>query len=304
MVSSEMGHASHMSRTPTPRQRAREEMKQRILATARGHMAEVGPAQLSLRAVARDLGVASSAVYRYVESRDDLITRLILEIYGELADAAEAACADAGADLSTQWSGWAHTMRDWARAHPYDWPLVYGTPIPGYAAPADTVEPAVRVLAPVLRVMGHVPGELDSPATAASLAPLGDFARDMGATAEVGSASGLEGIAAWAAIQGFINLELGGHLVGGVLEADPVFDALVEQTAPARPHACDVSHSLTRASDSASLRSSTRVMIDQRTPNGSRMLAKRSPDTNVATGSRTVAPALTARATTASTSAQ
>lgn len=134
MVSSEMGHASHMSRTPTPRQRAREEMEQRILATAPAHMAEVGPAQLSLRAVARELGVASSAVYRYVASRDDLITRLILEIYGELADAAEAACADAGADLATQWSRWAHSMRDWARAHPYDWALVYGTPIPGYAA--------------------------------------------------------------------------------------------------------------------------------------------------------------------------
>lgn len=220
-----------MSRTPTPRQRAREEMEQRILVIARAHMAEVGPAQLSLRAVARDLGVASSAVYRYVASRDELITRLILEIYGELADAAEAACADAGEDLAAVWSRWAHTMRDWARAHPYDWALVYGTPIPGYAAPTDTVEPAVRVLAPALRVMGHVAGELESAAAAASLAPLGDFARDMGATAEVGSASGLAGIAAWSAIQGFINLELGGHLVGGVLETDPVFDVLVAQTA-------------------------------------------------------------------------
>ncbi len=227
----EMGHTGGMSTTPTPRQRAREEMEQRILATARAQMAEVGPAQLSLRAVARELGVASSAVYRYVESRDELLTRLILVVFGELADAAEASCADTSADLAAQWSHWAHAMRDWARAHPYDWALVYGTPIPGYAAPRDTVEPATRVLGPALRIMGHVPGEVSDPAAKASLAPMSEFAHAFGVTIEVGSASSLAAIAAWSTIQGFINLELGGHFVGGLLDADPVFEQVVARTA-------------------------------------------------------------------------
>lgn len=207
-------------------------MEKRILETARALMAEVGPAQLSLRAVARDLGVASSAVYRYVASRDELITWLILAIYGELADAAQAACAEAPDEPATQWSRWALTMREWAHAHPYDWALVYGTPIPGYAAPADTVEPAMRVLNPIMRILGYanVPVEVDNDA-AASLAPMRDLAAQFGATRPVTSASSLAGIAAWSVIQGFINLELGGHFVGGVLDGAPVFDALVEQIA-------------------------------------------------------------------------
>src|SRR3954449_6619931 len=67
---------------------------------------------------------------------------------------------------------------------------------------------------------------------------------------------------------------------------------------------CCFAHSCTRRALSSSDRSSTRVMIDQRIPNGSRMLANRSPDTNVIKGSRTVAPAASARATTSSTSLQ
>jgi AcrR family transcriptional regulator len=59
----------------TARARARAELTDGIKATARRHLAEVGAPSLSLRAVARELGMVSSAVYRYYPSRDDLLTR-------------------------------------------------------------------------------------------------------------------------------------------------------------------------------------------------------------------------------------
>src|SRR6188768_2046007 len=79
--------------TSTPRSRAREQTMRDIVRIGRQHLATDGAAALSLRAVARDLGVVSSAVYRYVESRDELLTLLVVDGYDELGDAVDAAVA-------------------------------------------------------------------------------------------------------------------------------------------------------------------------------------------------------------------
>src|SRR3954471_6047773 len=75
----------------TARERARAELTAEITDLARGQLATVGAAGLSLRAVARELGMASSAMYRYFPSRDDLLTRLIIDGYDALGAAAEEA---------------------------------------------------------------------------------------------------------------------------------------------------------------------------------------------------------------------
>ena len=80
-----------MPETPTPRQRARAQTLQDITRIGRTHLATEGAAALSVRAVARDLGVVSSAIYRYVRSRDDLLTLLVVDGYNELGDAVDAA---------------------------------------------------------------------------------------------------------------------------------------------------------------------------------------------------------------------
>src|SRR5215472_1888721 len=97
------GAARSVSRTA--RERARAEITAEILDAGRRHLAREGAAGLSLRAIARDLGMASSAVYRYVASRDDLLTRLIIDAYDMLGGAAESreAAADR-ADLSGRWT--------------------------------------------------------------------------------------------------------------------------------------------------------------------------------------------------------
>ncbi|MFC7401644.1 TetR/AcrR family transcriptional regulator [Citricoccus sp. GCM10030269] len=214
----------------TARQLARDEMERRILASARRQLADVGPARLSLRAVTRDIGVASSAVYRYVASRDELITRLILQVFGELGDEVEQAAEAAAPDAATQWRTWATTLRRWALDHPFDWALVYGTPIPGYTAPQATIDPATRVNAPVLGLPGFAAEDLgpDEAETAASLQPLAEIIRASDhEPASPGTTFAM--MTAWSAVHGFINLELGGHFVGAMEKTDPVFDTLLRR---------------------------------------------------------------------------
>src|SRR6476619_3633829 len=117
------------------RARVRAEMIDEIKAVARRHLAADG-ANLSLRAVARDMGMVSSAVYRYFASRDDLLTALIIEGYNAMGEAAERAeAAVPRRDLPGRWMAICHAVRDWGRAHPAEYALLYGSPVPGYAAP-------------------------------------------------------------------------------------------------------------------------------------------------------------------------
>lgn len=125
---------------------ARQQMRAAILDTARSHLAEHGAVGLSLRAVARDVGMVSSALYRYFDSRDALLTALIIDAYNSLGDAVETADADVPRDdLIGRWNAFAVTTRRWAMADPHQYALVYGSPVPGYAAPPDTIGPATRV---------------------------------------------------------------------------------------------------------------------------------------------------------------
>lgn len=136
---------------PTARQRARVELEQVIKQTAGRHVAEGGAASLSLRAVAREMGLASSALYRYYPSRDALLTALIVDAYDAVGETAEQA-DDPAREPSERWLVVCRAVRAWARSHPHEWALVHGTPVPGYAAPPDTVPAAVRLA----RVMAGV----------------------------------------------------------------------------------------------------------------------------------------------------
>ena len=144
-------------------------MTEEIKATARRHLAEGGAANLSLRAVARDLGMVSSAIYRYVPSRDDLLTALIIDAYTSLGEAAEAAeAAVPREDLTGRFCALGRAVRDWARANPHEYALTYGSPVPGYVAPPDTLEPGSRVSLAMLRILvdgvasGAVTGSSDT----------------------------------------------------------------------------------------------------------------------------------------------
>jgi AcrR family transcriptional regulator len=138
----------------TARERARAEITAEILDAGRRHLAIEGGAGLSLRAIARDLGMASSAVYRYVASRDELLTRLIIDAYDSLGAAAEAREGKQDrADLVGRWSAICVAVREWAVTNPNEYALIYGSPVPGYVAPLDTIAPASRVSALLVQIL-------------------------------------------------------------------------------------------------------------------------------------------------------
>lgn len=152
-------------RMATARERARAEFTADLLTAARARLAVEGWAGLSLRAVARDLGVASSAVYRYVDSRDALLTLLIIEAYdavGQVAEDAAAVARAAGADAGATWLAVCRAVRGWALANRSSFELVYGTPVPGYRAPEDTIPAALRIWGVIIGVLlaAHASGEL------------------------------------------------------------------------------------------------------------------------------------------------
>jgi AcrR family transcriptional regulator len=164
------GDARRRSAPRTARERARAEITAEILDAARGYLATDGAPALSLRAIARDLGMASSALYRYFKSRDELLTRLIVDAYNSLGAAAEVREAVvARNDLAGRFTAICEAVRAWALAHPNEYALIYGSPVPGYVAPADTVQPATRVTVLLLQIIVD--------ATTAGLAPPAD-ARD------------------------------------------------------------------------------------------------------------------------------
>lgn len=209
----------------------RAENREAILAAARQEIAEHGGGGLSMRAVARAVDLVSSAVYRYFPTREALLTELIVESYGHLGAALEAALggsvqeAVASGHRSDAWDTLARSFRDWARSHPHEFQLIYGTPIPGYVAPPQTIPAAEAVAGPFLRVgAGDVIPTFEATELVDQLTPLVDrFAPDV-------TPSGAAAVLAeLAALVGMVNLELAGHLVGTADPADQLFSALIQR---------------------------------------------------------------------------
>lgn len=215
--------------TTGTRARARAQAIEDLKRVARRHLATDG-ADLSLRSVARELGMVSSAVYRYFESRDALLTALIIDAYDDLgATTEQAEAAVRRTDLRGRWQATAHAVRDWSRANPAEYGLLYGTPVPGYSAPEDTIGPASRtvvVLTGILRdgfargVLVPLPHERLPAPTRSDLE---------GITAvpgfeDVPPALLARGMGAWAALFGLVSFELFGRLTNAIHDYDAWFD--------------------------------------------------------------------------------
>jgi AcrR family transcriptional regulator len=210
-----------MTATRTARERARAELTQEIKDEARRQLGEVGAHGLSLRAVARELGMVSSALYRYFPSRDRLLTELIVDAYNAIGEAAEKADPGQCAPRERWLAIWQGT-RDWARAHPHEYALIYGSPIPGYAAPQDTVVPAARVALALVKVLTHTELRAIDGEVAPELRAQADAL-----TKVLGIIAGPETVArllmAWTQLFGAISFDLFGQYVGSVDPADAFF---------------------------------------------------------------------------------
>lgn len=190
------------------RARNRAAIEAEILRVGGAHLARSGAAALSLRAVARDLGMAPSALYRYVADRDDLLTLLIIAAYDSLADVAEAALADSpSSDPLSRFRSIAMATRTWARANPHHYALIYGSPVPDYKAPAERTNTAgTRLPGLLLQVLAELPvPPTDARAEAALSGMLAD--PDVAGTG-IGAAILQRGLTAWMLVLGAISTEL------------------------------------------------------------------------------------------------
>ena len=218
-----------MNASQTARERVRAELIREITEIARRQLATDGAAGLHLRAVAREMGMVSSAIYRYFPSRDDLLTTLIIEGYnaiGAAVEKAEAACPRDG--YHGRWLAGCQAVRDWALAHPHEYALVYGSPVPGYEAPEQTIGPASRAAA----VLGGIVSDAQRDGALTELAAGPPVPESFGPDAARLRDSVLAGVpddvaartlAAWAGLFGLVSFELFGQFENVVTDRDAFF---------------------------------------------------------------------------------
>jgi AcrR family transcriptional regulator len=225
------------STTRTARERARAELTREIKEEARRQLAAHGAQGLSLRAVARELGMVSSALYRYFPSRDDLLTALIIDAYDALGQAAELASAGPpSSDIRGRWRATCHALRTWAAANPHEYALIYGSPVPGYRAPQATVAPATRAVRVLGGLLADALPEVPDVSGSQPCDPPPELAEQSLLVADaiapgVPPAMIARALIAWTQLFGMISFELFGQFVGSVDPADSFFGYAVERMA-------------------------------------------------------------------------
>ncbi|WP_427128904.1 TetR/AcrR family transcriptional regulator [Pseudarthrobacter sp. S9] len=203
----------------TPRERARARTVADIIRLGREHLALHGAAALSLRAVARDLGVVSSAVYRYVENREELLTLLLIDAYNELGDDVDAALgAVPEGDFGWRFMALGLAVRDWALREPARYALLFGSPVPGYQAPAErTTGPGTRVIYALMAILdgAYRAGRLTADGGHAAVVPpplamdLAKIRTELGLTVPDGLLA--SGALVWTSLFGAISFEVFGQ---------------------------------------------------------------------------------------------
>ncbi|MET0967127.1 MAG: TetR/AcrR family transcriptional regulator [Nakamurella sp.] len=180
-----------------PRARYRRQVRDEVRERAWAQIGQDGASALSLKAIATAMGMTAPALYRYYNSRDELLTELILSAYLDLAERVEAA-VDGDQPPERQLADIAQVIRGWAVAEPQRYLLLYGTPVPGYHAPEAATELARRILAPVLAAFANSGPEPEDRAFHQS-------------------------ITFWTRLHGVLSLEAAGHFTGMQVDVAELF---------------------------------------------------------------------------------
>jgi len=203
----------HETKPASRRERLRENAREEIKALARQQMAASGTASITLNVIARAMGVVPSALYRYYADRDALITALIVDAYASLAETLLTATETiADQQYGNRLQAAAEAYRIWALAHPVDFQLIFGNPIPEYHAPIELTGPAS------MRVFGVFLQTLQAAYLAGKLQPWVGYhpeaftAHKLNGSGQYAPAAMYAGIMGWSKMHGMVTLELFGHL--------------------------------------------------------------------------------------------
>ena len=223
-----------MPTAKSARERVRREITGEILQVARAHLDKEGPGALSLRSIARELEIAPSALYRYFDGRDALLTSLIQDAYESLAEVAEGAASRAeGQSPRSRFTAVPRAMRAWALEHRNEWALIFGTPVPGYDAPETTVAPYARLGAALVQPVIEAGASGGFASSAGSDEPgdaeLSESLRPVTEALMPGfpSSTVAKVMRTWSMLVGAISLEIFGHWRKTVLEPSVLFETIV-----------------------------------------------------------------------------
>jgi AcrR family transcriptional regulator len=220
---------------PRRRDRIRVETAAEIKTIALKHIAAEGTAALSLRAIAREMGMTAGAIYSYYDTRDELITALISDVYAGLVDALEAACERRPAEDATgRLTAWSMAYRKWAIANPEEFRLLYGDPAPGYhpppGGPAAEAERRACLLLTGLVAAAWSPDESGADKRGYRWS---DFRASFAATIQdelpgLAPATVALSLRIWGRLHGLISLEVYGHLRPQLHDAGKLFESDVQ----------------------------------------------------------------------------
>jgi AcrR family transcriptional regulator len=232
----------------TRRMRKRAATREEITQTARRLLVEQGPEAASLRAIAREMGMTAPGLYRYYDSREELLRHVIAEIFRELAacirEAIEAAVdplappADARERMSRKFVAACQEFRRWAVTHKEEFGLLFGFPVPGLAyegsqdiADQSALEFTATFYVLFLELWDEQPFPVPAePEIDPALRPqLERFRAKLGASIPAGAA--LVFLRCWVLLYGALAMEVFGHLNFALDDSAPMFEVTISELA-------------------------------------------------------------------------
>ena len=132
-------------------------LKESCLRAAREAIAEQGVEQLSLREVARRLGVSHQAPYRHYPSRDHLLVEVMRRCFMDFA--AYLDDRDVQADPHRDLGALGARYLEYAASHAVEYRLMFGTPWPSIGEELGLATDAVHAFDVLRRVLRRIHGE-------------------------------------------------------------------------------------------------------------------------------------------------
>jgi AcrR family transcriptional regulator len=225
----------------TRRDRLRAATVREITETARRILVEEGPEAVTLRAIAREMGMTAPALYRYFGSHGELLRHLVGELFNELTGELTAALKRVPeGDMSGKFLTASRRFRTWALAHPREYALLFGAPVRGIddQEQADFAEECARqfgwtFMALFLELWNKSPFPVpaDDEIDPVLLPQLRRYRDDVvGVDLPLGVVQ--QFLKCWIRLQGGVSLEVFGHLEFALADAAPMFELMLAETSP------------------------------------------------------------------------
>jgi AcrR family transcriptional regulator len=225
------------------RERVRAATIEEIKQTARRLLVAEGPDAVSLRAIAREMGMTAPALYRYFGSHEDLMGHVVADIFTEIADgihaAIDAAATASAGDMATKMVAACREFRSWSLAHPADFALLFGYPLPALQAMLDHDDViaacAAKFSGTWLALFMEVwrkhpfPVPADDEIEPGLRAQLARWHESLGLDMPVGA--GLTFLRCWVRLYGMVTLEVFGHLSFALDDTEPMFEYTLAELA-------------------------------------------------------------------------